>query len=75
MAAYNLKSALAKIGRVVGSGRGVNYFNRAKQLFEGGQGLFNDVKNDYSNPAMGRRKRKAKRSTPKMGKRKRRRRH
>ena len=72
MAAYNLKSALAKIGRVVGSGRGANYFARAKQLFQGGKGLFSDLKHDYSNPAMGRKKRKGKkRSTPKMGRKKR----
>lgn len=64
MAKYNFKSALEKIGRVVGSGRGADYFKRAKSLFT-------DVKNDYSNPAMGKRRRK--RSTPKMGRRRRRR--
>lgn len=72
MVKYNFKSAIDKIGRVVGSGRGANYFNKAKQLFEGGRGLYNDIKNDYSNPAMGRRRRK-RRSTPKMGRRRRRR--
>lgn len=61
MAKYNFKSALSKIGRVIGSGRGMDYFKRAKSLFE-------DVKNDYSNPAMGRKRRR--RSTPKMGKKK-----
>lgn len=62
MAKYNFKSALEKIGRVVKSGRGLDYFRRAKSLFS-------DVKNDYSNPAMGKRRR---RSTPKMGRRRRR---
>lgn len=65
MAKYNLKSAIEKIGRVFTSGRGMDYFRRAK-------GLYNDVKNDYSNPAMGKR-RKGRRSTPKMGRRRRRR--
>jgi hypothetical protein len=58
MARYNFKTALEKLGRVVTSGRGMNYFNRASSLYK-------DIKNDYSNPAMGRRK---KRSTPRMGK-------
>ena len=66
MAKYNFKTALEKIGRVVGSGRGMDYFKRAK-------GLFDDVKNDYSNPAMGKRKGRKRRSIPKMGRRKRRR--
>lgn len=61
MANYNLKSAISKIGRVIGSGRGMDYFKRAKSLFS-------DLKNDYSNPDMGRKRRK--RSTPKMGKKK-----
>lgn len=73
MAKYNLKSAIDKITRVVGSGRAANYFNKAKELFKGGSALYRDVKNDYSNPSMGRRKRKGKRSTPKMGRRRRRR--
>lgn len=66
MAKYDFKSALGKIGRVIGSGRGADYFNRAKSLFT-------DLKNDYSNPAMGKRRKRGKRSTPKMGRRKRRR--
>ena len=72
MAKYDLKSAIDKIGRVFSSGRAANYFNRAKGLYEGGKSLYNDAKNDYSNPAMGRRRRK-RRSTPKMGRRRRRR--
>ena len=51
MAKYNLKSAISKIGRVIGSGRGMDYFKRAKSLF-------NDVRNDYSNPSMGKKRRK-----------------
>ncbi len=62
MPKYSFKEAIGKIGRVIKSGRGADYYRRAK-------GLFNDVKNDYSNPSMGRRKR---RSTPKMGRRRRR---
>ena len=72
MVKYTLKDAIGKIGRVFSSGRAANYYNRAKGLFEGGKGLYNDVANDYSNPAMGRRRRK-RRSTPKMGRRRRRR--
>jgi hypothetical protein len=69
--AYNLKSALAKLERVVSSGRAGNYYNRAKGLFQGGKSLYNDIKGDYSNPAMGKKRRR--RSTPKMGRRRRRR--
>lgn len=72
MVKYDLKSALGKLERVVSSGRAGNYYNRAKGLFQGGKSLFNDIKSDYSNPAMGKRRRK-RRSTPKMGRRRRRR--
>jgi len=64
MVKYSLKGAIGKIGRVISSGRGLDYFKRA-------QGLFSDIKNDYSNPAMGGRKRRRRKSTPKMGRRRR----
>lgn len=72
MVKYSLRDAISKVGRVFSSGRAANYFNRAKGLYEGGKSLYNDAKNDYSNPAMGKRRRR-KRSTPKMGRRRRRR--
>ena len=61
MVKYNLQSAFNKIKNLITSGRGVDYVKR-------GVSLFNDIKNDYSNPAMGKRGKK-RRSTPKMGKR------
>ena len=58
--AYNFQTALQKIGRVIKSGRGEKYFNRAK-------GLFDDIAKDYSTPSMGKKRRR------KSGKRRRRR--
>lgn len=72
MAKYSIKSAIEKIDRVINSGRAGKYYNRAKGLLKGGSNLFNDIKSDYSNPAMGKRRR-GRRSTPKMGRRRRRR--
>lgn len=69
--AYNLKSALKKIERVFTSGRAGKYYNSAKRIFNDAKALGNDVKHDYSNPAMG--KKRKRRSTPKMGRRRRRR--
>lgn len=73
MAKYNFQSAMDKIDRMVTSGRAKKYYNRVKGLIKGGSNLFNDVKSDVSNPAMGKRRRHRKRSTPKMGRRRRRR--
>lgn len=70
--AYNLKSALQKIERVFTSGRAGKYYTNAKKIFNDAKNLGKDVQNDYSNPAMGKRRRK-RRSTPKMGRRRRRR--
>ena len=63
--AYSFKDAIGKIGRVITSGRGADYFKRGKSLAS-------DIYKDYSTPSMGKRRRR-RRSTPKMGKRKRRR--
>lgn len=68
---YNLKSALQKIERVFTSGRAGKYYTNAKRIFNDAKNLGKDVKNDYSNPAMGKRRRR--KSTPKMGRRRRRR--
>jgi hypothetical protein len=72
MAKYNLKSALSKIERVFTSGRAGKYYDTAKRIFNNAKALGQDVANDYSNPAMGKRRRR-RRSTPKMGRRRRRR--
>ena len=68
---YNLKSALQKIERVFTSGRAGKYYTNAKRIFNDAKNLGKDVQNDYSNPAMGKRRRR--KSTPKMGRRRRRR--
>jgi len=73
MAKYNFKSAINKIDRLITSGRAGKYYDRAKRMFKDGSAFVNDIKNDYSNPAMGKKRRHRKRSTPKMGRRRRRR--